>query len=90
VKSPPTHCDLTKLRATDGSNQGTFPGGGGNNSGAAAFDGTNLWVIGGSLLKLRPRDGQVLASFPVNGQAIAFDGANLWVTDLGGNTVTKH
>jgi DNA-binding beta-propeller fold protein YncE len=82
--------NLTKLRAADGSSQGTFPGGGVNNSGAAAFDGTNLWVVGGSLLKLRPSDGQVLASFPITGGAIAFDGSNLWVTDVSGNTVTKH
>ena len=82
--------NLTKLRATDGLNQGTFPGGGVNNSGAAVFDGTSLWVVGGSLQKLRPSDGQVLASFPITGQALAFDGANLWVTNNNANTVTKH
>ena len=82
--------NLTKLRASDGANMGTFTGGGVNEAGFAAFDGTNLWVIGNALRKLRPSDGQVLATFPITGQAIAFDGANLWVTDQNAPTVTKH
>jgi hypothetical protein len=82
--------DLTRFRASDGTNLGTYPGGGANNSGYTVFDGVNLWVAGGSLKKMRPSDGQVLATYPISGVGLVFDGANLWLTSAGANTVTKR
>ena len=53
-----------------------------------AFDGTHLWVANsssGSLSKVRPGDGAVVATYTVGSGPIglAFDGANVWVTHSG-------
>ena len=70
----------------------TFATGGRPNG--IAFDGENMWVVGGpvnSVSKIRANDGALLGTFPVGnipGYA-AFDGANIWVTNLLDNTVSK-
>ncbi|HEY5908556.1 MAG TPA: DNRLRE domain-containing protein, partial [Vicinamibacteria bacterium] len=84
--------EVSKLRASDGANLGTFP------TGAlpvgVAFDGANIWVTNNSDLsvsKLRASDGASLGTFPVgvNPYFLAFDGANVWIANGGDNTVTK-
>src|SRR3984957_5360462 len=58
-----------------------------------AFDGTDIWVTGnGTVDKIRPSDGAIVASFspgivlPVPG-GIAFDGVNMWLADNTGQVV---
>jgi hypothetical protein len=73
---------VSKLRASDGANLGTFPVGGNPNS--VAFDGANVWVTnnaGGSVTKLRAIDGAVQNTFagPINPTGIVFDGTAIWV-----------
>jgi len=83
---------LTELRASDGTNLGTFSVGSGPTG--VAFDGANIWTansFGGDVTKLRASDGKVLGTFTV-GQApmyLAFDGANMWVTNSQGASITK-
>lgn len=63
----------------------------GANPYGVAFDGANVWVVGGNLTKLRASDGQVLGTFATGGLGVTFDGANVWITN-GSNTspaVTK-
>ena len=83
---------VTKLRASDGANLGTFSWGG-YSGGGVAFDGANIWVannpdpllLSAGVTKLRASDGTNLGMFwlPGAGDAIArgvaFDGANVWV-----------
>ena len=82
---------MTKLRASDGTNLGTFAVGSGSNG--LAFDGANIWVSnsGGSVTKLRASDGTVLETFPaeMGPYGMAFDGANMWVANVSGNAVSK-
>jgi YVTN family beta-propeller protein len=83
---------VTKLRASDGANLGSFPVG--NLPRGVAYDGANLWVTNSgnnSVTKLRASDGANLGSFPVGSQplAVGFDGANVWVSNFTGGTVTK-
>ena len=72
---------VTKLRASDGVAQGTFPVGAGPIQ--MAFDGSNIWVSnldGNTVTKLRASDGVTLGTFNVSSpHGIAFDGANIWV-----------
>jgi hypothetical protein len=73
---------LTKLRASDGANLGTFTVG--TDARGIAFDGANIWVSNGSsntVTKVRASDGAVLSVFPVANtpSAVAFDGTNVWV-----------
>jgi Protein of unknown function (DUF1566)/Collagen triple helix repeat (20 copies) len=85
--------NVSKLRASDGANLGTFSVGPGPNG--VAFDGANIWVTNfsnNSVTKLRASDGANLGTFAVgNGPfAVAFDGANIWVTNVGSDsTVSK-
>jgi sugar lactone lactonase YvrE len=71
---------VTKLRATDGKNRGTFKAVGVN---GIAFDGVNIWAAGDPYLyELRPSDGSLLyftRDLQGGGAGIAFDGANIWV-----------
>lgn len=75
---------ITKIRASDGFNLGTFPLGAATGS-YGCFDGANVWVTGGNaagiISKIRASDGALLGSFPVGseGQACAFDGTSIWV-----------
>jgi hypothetical protein len=83
---------VSKLRASDGANQGTFTVAGSPTG--LAFDGVNMWVTGFSgniITKVRASDGANLGTFPVgaNPGRAAFDGANIWVANNGGGTVTK-
>lgn len=60
---------------------------------AAAFDGTNIWVVnyfGESVTVLKARDGSLVMTQPVGSMpnGIAFDGHNMWVTNQGSNSVT--
>jgi hypothetical protein len=58
---------------------------------AITFDGTNLWVVNqlngpttpSNVMKLRPEDGTILATVPVeNPRNLVFDGSNIWVSSL--------
>ena len=85
--------NVTKLRASDGANLGTFavccgPQG-------VAFDGANIWVTGAAnnaVTKLRAGDGATLGTFAVgsNPFGVAFDGTNIWATNFNSNTVSKR
>jgi len=86
---------VTKLRASDGANLGSF-----NISGASfgiAFDGVNIWVtpFGGNRIKrLRASDGFLLSDILVGSvgntlRGIVFDGANLWATNFSTNSIVK-
>jgi Collagen triple helix repeat (20 copies) len=80
---------VTKLRASDGTNLGTFTVG--SSVRAVAFDGANMWVSHGAdgLTKLRASDGANLGTFTMGGSPgrMAFDGAHIWV--VVGSGVTK-
>src|SRR5690348_6655216 len=58
--------EMTKLRASDGANLGTFFAGGKTFS--AVFDGANIWAtnfLAHTVTKLRASDGTVLGTFEV-------------------------
>jgi hypothetical protein len=83
---------VTKVRASDGKNLGTFLTGGAY---GVAFDGTNLWVTAEpGLREVRVSDGALIGYynyFKGGGETtgIAFDGANIWAGNGLGNTVSK-
>ncbi len=83
---------VTKLRASDGENLGTFSVGGAPMG--VAFDGANIWVVNSfpnTVTKLRASDGKQLGEFAV-GQVpnnAAFDGEAIWVTNSQGPSITK-
>lgn len=84
--------NVTKLRASDGANLGTFPVGRG--PAAIAFDGTSIWVANSnsnSVTKLRACDGMKIGEFATGlfPFAVAFDGTNIWVANANSNTVSK-
>ena len=83
--------NVTKLRASDGANLGTFeavplPE-------AMAFDGTHIWVASGAggygVTKLRASDGAFVSFFGVDAKGLAFDGAYLWITRRDFGAVVK-
>jgi hypothetical protein len=83
---------ITKLRASDGANLGTFTAGT-ERPLAIAFDGANMWVSNGednSVRKIRTSDGAMVGSVSIafSPRGIAFDGANMWFTH-NANSVTK-
>jgi hypothetical protein len=84
---------VTKLRASDGANLGTFTVG--TNPKGIAFDGANIWVVNsssnGTVTKLRTSDGANLGTFTVGEFPIgvAFDGANIWVANNFSSNVTR-
>jgi hypothetical protein len=85
--------NVTKLRASDGFNMGSFPVGSGPFH-HIAFDGANIWVSNrgsNNVTKLRANDGANLGTFPVGTSplGIAFDGTNIWVANSGSNNLTK-
>jgi len=74
---------VTKLRASDGKDLGTFSFGQGTYPFWLAFDGESMWVANGlGVSKLRVSDGKNLGTFKLKsgGFAVAFDGNYLWVT----------
>ena len=82
---------VTKLRASDGANLGTYPAG---SPADICFDGTNVWVtdyFSNTVTKLRASDGTNLGTYPTGSgpHPICFDGANIWVVNHLGNSVTK-
>jgi DNA-binding beta-propeller fold protein YncE len=86
---------VSKLRASDGANLGTFHTGGSLPT-AIAFDGQHIWVansgtspVNASVIKLRLSDGAIVSKFPIAEGAFsaAFDGANVWIT--GGDPIFK-
>jgi hypothetical protein len=82
--------NVTKLRASDGANLGTFTVG--NAPWGMAFDGGNIWVsASNTVTKLRVSDGFNLGTFAVGtgSRGIVFDGANIWVTNQGSASVSK-
>ena len=88
--------NVTKRRASDGANLGTFPAG--VDPHGVAFDGANIWVAnqgifnpGNTVTKLRASDGANLGTFPVCvfPSSVAFDGANIWVTNTDSSRVTR-
>ena len=86
---------MTKLRASDGANLGTFPVG--SVPEYLAFDGSNIWVANvnsTTVTKLRASDGTFLGTFVTGATAhgvagVAFDGTNIWVANQNDNTVSK-
>ncbi|HEY6244382.1 MAG TPA: YncE family protein [Pyrinomonadaceae bacterium] len=83
---------ITKVRASDGANLGSFPTG--TNPVAATFDGAYVWVANsgsGTVTKLRASDGTVINTYPVGPtpSGITFDGSNIWVANSGIVTLTK-
>jgi hypothetical protein len=84
--------NVTKLRASDGANLGTFAAG--SFPQGLAFDGANIWVANegnNNVTKLRASDGASLGTFAAGlfPTGVAFDGANIWVANQGNNNVTK-
>ena len=82
---------VTKLRAADGFNLGTFNVGDG--AAGIVFDGTNLWVVcngDSTLVKLSPSSGTVVATYATGKGpfAVAFDGLNVWVSNFATNSVS--
>ncbi len=83
--------NVTKLRASDGADLGTFFVG---SPRGVAFDGSSIWVTtfnSNNVTKLRASDGANLGTFPVGTTPIgvAFDGSSIWVTNFNSNNVTK-
>ena len=83
---------VTKLRASDGANLGTFSAGT-ERPLCIAFDGANMWVSNGedtTVIKIRISDGVMVGAFPVgfSPNGMAFDGANMWITH-GSRSVSK-
>jgi hypothetical protein len=83
---------VTKLRASDGANLGTFTVGGAPMG--VAFDGANIWVVNSfpnTVTKLRASDGANLGEFAAGKvpNFAAFDGEAIWVTNSHGNSITK-
>ncbi len=86
---------VSKIRASDGANLGTFQTSLGAPYGVT-FDGANIWVSDGSdygtsVAKLRASDGKNLGTFKV-GQSpgwMAFDGQHIWVPNGFNGTVTE-
>ena len=79
---------VTKLRASDGANLGTFAVG--DLPSAICFDGSNIWVTNlndDNVTKLRASDGSNQGTLPVGQQpnGICFDGTDVWV--CGGSVV---
>jgi len=85
--------NVTKLRANDGVNLGTFPVGSGPFH-HVAFDGANIWVTnrgGNNVTKLRASDGANQGTFAVGTGplGVAFDGANVWIANFDSDNLTK-
>ena len=87
---------VTKLRASDAMDLGTFRTG--SYPVGIAFDGANIWVAnygfngsGSTVTKLRASDGAELGEYRTGKgpRGLAFDGSNIWVADSAGDTVTK-
>ncbi len=86
--------NITKLRASDGANLGTFTVSPGGITEGVGFDGVNIWVSSrttNTIIKVRTSDGAILGTFAVgtDPRGIAFDGANIWVANSGSNNVTR-
>ena len=80
-----TDSTVSKLRASDGSLQGTYnvPG---STPVSIAFDGANVWIVNSTsntVSEMRVSDGSIVGTFNTgsNPAAVAFDGANIWVTN---------
>lgn len=74
---------VTKLRANDGANLGTFPAG--QTPERSLIVGEHIWITNrpaNTLTKLRLSDGSLVATYNVRrGPAgLAFDGTNIWVS----------
>jgi DNA-binding beta-propeller fold protein YncE len=72
---------VTKLRASDGANLGSFSVG--SHPHSVAFDGANIWAANeqsGNVTELRASDGATLGTFPAGSgpEGVAFDGVNIW------------
>jgi hypothetical protein len=83
---------VTKLRAADGANLGTFPVGDFSAAFSVAFDGANIWVTDGifALHKLRAADGVELCDVSVSSPlAVAFDGTYIYVGSSDALAVVK-
>jgi DNA-binding beta-propeller fold protein YncE len=66
----------------------------GDNPGALAFDGANIWVANftdGTVNKLLASTGALLGTFSVGAgpDGLAFDGANIWVANENSDTMGK-
>lgn len=79
--------DVTKLRANDGLNLGTFAVG--PHPIAVSFDGTHLWVVNSdnnTVTKLRASDGSNQGAFPAGSgpKGVVSDGVNVFVSTVNG------
>jgi len=85
---------VTKLRASDGANLGSFDVG--SITVGATFDGTYVWLAdwgyaANTVTKVRPDDGSVQGVYSIGNYgpyAVIFDGENIWVSTLE-STVVK-
>jgi hypothetical protein len=86
---------VTKIRASDGSLQGTFSTGATGDAHGITFDGANIWVgdsNAAAITKLRASDGAILGSRNIGtaAWAIAFDGgSHIWVTAIFANQALR-
>jgi len=83
---------VTKLRAADGANKGTFAVG--DYLLDLAFDGETIWVgdwLGGTVSKLRAADGTPWGTVacPSGPYRLAFDGVRAWATLPNSNAVHR-
>ena len=81
---------MTKLRASDGLNLGTFKVGDG--AAGIAFDGTNLWVVnnGDSTLMKVTTGGTIITTYNTGKGpfSVALGGSKVWVPNFASNSVS--
>jgi len=82
---------LSKIRAADGANLGTFAVG--NHVRGLVYDGTSIWTCNSNdntVSRLRAADVALLGTYStgIAPRGIAFDGTNIWIANSGENTLT--
>ncbi|MHB8721409.1 MAG: Vgb family protein [Steroidobacteraceae bacterium] len=82
---------LTKIRAADGANLGTFTVG--DHVRGLVYDGTSIWACNGNdntISRLRATGVALLGTYPTGKapRAAAYDGTKIWVANSGENTLT--
>jgi DNA-binding beta-propeller fold protein YncE len=83
---------VTKLRAADGVNLGTFKVGDG--AAGIVFDGTNLWVVcngDSTVVKVAPSTGEIISTYATGKGpfTVAYDGNKVWVPNSGNNSISS-
>jgi DNA-binding beta-propeller fold protein YncE len=82
---------LSKIRAADGVNLGTFAVG--NHVRGLVYDGASIWACNGNdntVSRIRTGGVALLGTYPTgkSPRVVAFDGTNIWVANSGENTLT--